>query len=338
MTPLVNRQWRLKQRPTGNPSVENFEFSQVSVPELQINEILVKTIFLSVDPYMRGRMRNVRSYVKPLEINEVLEGGVVGQVVHSRHLKFKEGDIVSGRLGWQDYAISNGEGLRKLSYPKNQLSMALGVLGMTGLTAYFALKKIGQPKKGETILISGAAGAVGSVVGQLAKLVGCQVVGIAGSDIKIKFLKEECGFDAAFNYKTADNIRKSIKDHCPQGVDIYFDNVGGEISDAVITQINLKARIIICGQISIANREKTEFGPRNLLYLLVKRARMEGFLVHDYQDEYEQALNELEDLVMSGKIKSKESMIQGLENAPKAFIGLFSGDNIGKQLVQVSSI
>ena len=332
----MNRQWTMASRPAGMPTEENFKFVSSAVPSPKDGEMLVKTIYLSVDPYMRARMRNVRSYVRPFEIGDVIEGGVVGRVVESKNPKFKAGDYVLERLGWQDYAVTDGKNTRRLDGDPKYLSAALGVLGMPGLSAYFALLEVGKPKAGETVLVSSAAGAVGSAVGQIAKIKGGRAVGIAGSDQKVKYLMEECGFDAALNYKSSQNLRRSIRNACPNGVDVYFDNVGGDISDAAITLINYKARIIICGQISIYNREKTEMGPRNLSYLLVNRARMEGFLIHDYESRFDEGLAQLSEWLKSGRLTYRETIVNGLENAPRAFIGLFHGENIGKQLVKVS--
>jgi len=334
----INRQWTLASRPRGIPKNENFKLVESLLPTLRTGQVLIRTIYLSVDPYMRGRMRDVKSYVEPLKLNEVIEGGIVGKIVESKSSHFSVGDFVTARLGWQEYAVSDGENLKKLDPDPNFLSAALGVLGMPGLTAYFALLEIGHPQPGETVLVSGAAGAVGSIVGQIAKIKGCRAVGITGSDEKCRWLKEELGFDSAFNYKTASNIRKTLKDYCPNGVDIYFDNVGGPISDAAITQINMKARLVICGQISIYNRERMEMGPRNLLYLLIHRARMEGFLIKDYNDRYPEGLTQLTRWLKEGKLKHRETFVNGLENAPNAFIGLFEGKNIGKQLVKVSDL
>ncbi len=334
----MNRQWTLLSRPAGVPVESNFKLIESPVPSPQPGEVLIKTVYLSIDPYIRGRMRNVKSYVPPFEIGELIDGGIVGRVIESKNEKFQTGDYVMARLGWQDYAVSNGEKLRKLDPDPKYLSAALGVLGMTGLTAYFGLLDLGNPKPGETVLVSSAAGAVGSVVGQIAKLKGCRAVGLAGSDEKVKWITEELGLDAGINYKTEKNIRKAIKESCPNRIDVYFDNVGGPISDAALTQINMKGRILICGQSSLINREEPEMGPRNLLYLLVYRARMEGFLVHDYESRFDEGLKQLTAWVKEGKIKYRETIAEGLENAPKAFIGLFKGENIGKQLVKVSDL
>jgi len=331
-----NSQWILHSRPAGEPSADNFRLINKPLACLQGGEVLVQSIYLSVDPYMRPRMRNIRSYVPSYEIGQVIDGGVAGRVVESKDPRFKAGDLVEGRMGWERYPIVPAEKLRKLPSDETLLSASLGVLGMTGLTAYFALLDIGQPKAGETVVISAAAGAVGYVVGQIAKIKGMRAVGITGSEEKIKFLTNECGFDAAVNYKTAANLRKILKEACPDGVDIYFDNVGGVVSDAAMTLINKKARIVICGQISLYNLDAPAIGPRNLAYLLVNRARMEGFLVHDYQNRYVEGLQDLSRWLKEGKILRRETIVNGFENTPHAFLGLFKGDNIGKLLVKVS--
>jgi NADPH-dependent curcumin reductase CurA len=334
----TNRQWILASRPRGMPTHDNFKLVENAVPEPAEGQALVQTLYLSVDPYMRGRMRNVRSYVPPLAVGEVIEGGVVGRVVASRSCALKVGDFVNARLGWQDYAVAEASSLRKLPPDPALLSAALGVLGVTGMTAYFALLDIGRPKPGETVVVSGAAGAVGSLVGQIAKINGCRAVGIAGSDEKVRLLRDEFGFDAGINYKTAGNMRKALREVCPDGINIYFDNVGGEISDAAISLIAMKARIIICGQITLYNHEEAQTGPRNLQYLLVNRARMEGFLVHDYLDRYPEGIAQMSAWLKEGKIRHRETIIDGLENAPTAFLGLFHGKNIGKQLVRVAHL
>jgi len=320
------------------PTAENFRWVEETVSPLSGGRILVQTIYLSVDPYIRGRMRNVRSYAPPLELDQVIEGGVVGRVVESKHPDFRPGDFVTGRLGWQDYAICDTASLRKLPNNPALLPAALGVLGMPGLTAYFALLEVGKPRSTETVVVSGAAGAVGMIVGQIAKLKGCRAVGIAGSDEKVRYLTEELGLDAGINYRKTENLRRALKDACPNGIDIYFDNVGGPISDAAITLIRLHARIIICGQISLYNLEKPEMGPRNAAYLLVNRARMEGFLVHDYVGRSQEGIEQLTSWVKSGQIKHRETIVVGLEKAPEAFLGLFRGENIGKQVVQVADL
>lgn len=336
MIPHKSKQWTLASRPAAVPSLENFKLTEAALPPLEVGQVLLQTTYLSVDPYVRGRMRNVKSYMPPLEIGDVIDGNVVGRVVASKDSRFKEGDFATDRLGWQDFQIASGNKLRKVDPDPALLSAYVGLLGMTGLTAYFAFLDVGQPKAGQTVLVSGAAGAVGSVVGQIAKIKGCRVVGIAGSDDKVEWLTNDLGFDAGINYKTASNLRKAVRDACPDRVDIYFDNVGGAISDAAITQINMKARIIICGQIATLNRKETEMGPRTApLYLLVYRARMEGFLVHDYKARFPEGIAQLTQWLKEGKLENRETIVEGFENAPKAFLGLFTGENMGKMVVKL---
>ena len=332
----VNRRWLLASRPAGVPQATDFRLDEGPVPVPGPGQALVRSLYLSVDPYIRARLRNVRSYVAPHEVGDVIEADAVGQVVTSHAPAFKSGDIVAGRLGWQEFSVADAKALRPAPPTSLGLSAHLGILGMTGLTAYFGLLDVGALKGGETVLVSGAAGAVGTVVGQIARLRGARAVGIAGSDEKTALLTK-LGFAGAVNYKTVGNLRKSLKEFCPDGVDVYFDNVGGEISDAAITLINRRARVVICGQIASINREKPELGPRNApLYLLVNRARMEGFLVMDYADRYAGALRELSGWVKEGKLQNRETVIEGFENVPRAFIGLFSGENVGKMIVKAA--
>jgi len=331
----VNEQIILAKRPQGMPNQADFAFEEQPMPVPQAGEVLVRTVYLSVDPYMRGRMSEAKSYVKPYEVGEVIQGGAVGQVMESTHPGFREGDFVAGNWGWRRYAVVSSSTLRKINPELAPVSTALGVLGMTGLTAYFGLLDIGQPQAGETVVISGAAGAVGMIVGQIAKIKGTRVIGIAGSDEKIKYLTEELGFDAALNYRS-ETFEDELREACPDGVDIYFDNVGGEVSDAVLRLINKNARIPICGQIALYNLEKPDTGPRIQSLLLTNTALMKGFLVGDYQSRYNEALHELAEWLRDGKIKYAENIIEGFENTPEAFLGLFSGENLGKQLVKVS--
>ena len=284
---------------------------------------------------MRGRMNDRKSYAKPVEIGEVMQGGTVGKVVESKNDKFAVGDTVSGLWGWQEFAVSDGSDIRKV-IPDLPPSSALGVLGMPGLTGYFGFLDLCQPNEGETVVVSGAAGAVGSLVGQIAKLKGCKVVGIAGTDEKVKWLTDELGFDAAFNYKNVDNYYEKIGELCPEGVDCYFDNVGGPITDAVMGNLNTHARISVCGQISQYNAEKAEKSTRWLFRLVEKQARIEGFLVFQFAPKFKEGVEQLAEWVRSGKIVYRENIVDGIENAPAAFIGLFHGNNIGKQLVKVS--
>ena len=306
------------------------------VPTPEEGQILLRIIFLSVDPYMRGMMRDAPSYRKPTGIGEVLFGGAVGQVVESRNPAYQAGTFVEGMLGWQEYSLSDGTGLRMLDPSAAPLSTALGVLGMPGLTAYFGLLDIGRPKAGETVVVSGAAGAVGSLAGQIAKIQGCRTVGIAGSDEKVRYLVEDSGFDGAFNYKTTNNYKDKLAELCPSGIDIYFDNVGGAITDAVMGLINWKARLVICGQISQYNALTPEMGPRPFWHLIVKNARAEGFLVFAFADRYREGLAQMTAWLQAGKIRYREQFTEGIESAPAAFMGMLRGDNIGKQLVRVA--
>lgn len=335
MADTKNRQIILKKRPSGEPTGEEFETESIRVPKPGNGEVLVRTLYLSVDPYMRGRMRDAKSYADPFELKKPIVGAVVGEVIESKSPDFAPADIVAGTLPWQDYSVAKADDVRKIE-EGTPMTAALGALGMTGMTAYFGLLDIGKPKEGETVVVSGAAGAVGTVVGQIAKIHGCRVVGIAGSDKKTDYLTKELGFDAAINYKTTPHLRKAVGSVCPNGVDIYFDNVGGEISDAVMANLARHARIIICGQISQYNLERPEFGPRPQLQILGNSALMQGFLVFEHADRFDEARKQLGQWVNEKKIRNTESIVKGLENAPKAFLGLFSGDNLGKQIVKVA--
>ncbi len=332
----MNKRITLASRPEGLPKESDFRLIETPAPELQDGQVLVRVLYLSVDPYMRGRMSSAKSYAAPLEIGDVITGGAVGRVEQSRNPKFQRGDIVDGFFGWQQYAVSDGKGVRKLDPDIAPITTSLGVLGMPGQTAYFGLFDICKPKPGETVVVSGAAGAVGSYVGQIAKIHGCRVVGIAGTDDKVEYLTGELGFDAAFNYKTNPDYRAKLSELCPEGIDVYFDNVGGPITDAVFLSINVGARIAICGQISQYNAAKPEVGPRLLGMLIVKRARVEGFLVSDYTARFPEGLEHLTRWVREGRLKYRESIVEGIENAPKAFIGMLQGQNIGKQLVKIA--
>ena len=333
--PTTNRQFLLASRPAGMPTETNFQLSEAPIPELAEGQMLVETHYLSVDPYMRGRISGAKSYAKPVEIGELMTGGAVGRVLVSRHAKFREGDFVEGMFGWQTHAISEGRGVRKLD-PSLPVSTALGVLGMPGLTAYFGLLDVCEPKAGETVVVSGAAGAVGSYVGQIARIKGCRVVGIAGSDDKVNHIRSKFDFSAAYNYKTTDNHYAALKELCPSGIDCYFDNVGGVITDAVLVQLNLHARVCICGQISQYNNQKPELGPRLLGTLIVSRARVQGMLVMDYAARFPYALAELTEWVKEGRLQYDETIVDGFENTPRAFIGLLQGRNTGKMLVHVA--
>lgn len=332
----INRKILFASRPTGMPDESNFKMIEDSIPTISDGEVLIKTLYISVDPYMRGRMSEAKSYAEPYKVGELFIGGMVGKVLESKNPRFTSGQIVEGRLDWAEYNVSNGSDIRKVFPDLAPITTALHVLGMPGLTAYFGLLYIGQPKEGETVVISGASGAVGSIVGQIAKLKGCRVVGIAGADDKCSFLTEELGFDAAINYKTTENLRKALKEACPNGVDVYFDNVGGAVSDAVMARINFQSRTVICGQISQYNLEKPELGPRVAGQLLTTSSLMKGFIVSDYAEHNKEGLVQLAQWVKEGKIQYRENIVEGFENTVQAFLGLFRGENIGKQLVKVA--
>ncbi len=334
MTSRTNRKFTLAARPVGMPKESDFKLVEEPVPELAEGELLAKSLYLSVDPYMRGRMNDVKSYAPPVAIGGTMVGGVVGEVIESKNEKFAVGDTVQGEFGWQEYTVTNGKGVRKVDPKIAPISTAVGVLGMPGLTAYFGLLQIGQPKEGETVVISGAAGAVGSIVGQIAKIKGCRVVGIAGTDDKVKWLIDELGFDAAFNYKTVEDYGAKLQELCPQGIDVYFDNVGGEITDAVFPLLNSHARLAICGQIAHYNSGRQEQGPRWLWSLIVKQARVEGFLVFQFADKFPQGITQMAEWIKDGRLTFKEDIVEGFENMPKAFIGMLSGNNTGKRLVK----
>lgn len=331
----MNRQILLAARPVGFPKLTDFRLNEVPIPEPGEGEILVGVRWLSVDPYMRGRMNEARSYADPVKIGEVMVGGAAGRVLRSRNAKFAEGDYVMGMFGWQEYAVSDGKGVRKLDPSVAPVSTSLGVLGMPGLTAYFGLLTVGQPKAGETVLVSGAAGAVGSYVGQIAKIHGCRVVGIAGSEEKVRWLREDLGFDAVLNYKATTDYRGALAELCPNGVDVYFDNVGGAITDAVFPLLNPRARVPICGQIANYNLEKPEMGPRLLPLVLTKQIKVEGFLVFQFFDRTAEGLEKLTEWVRGGQLKYKETVTDGIENAPQAFLSMLQGGNTGKQLVRI---
>lgn len=313
--------------------MENFELIETDVPTPGPHEVLVRTQYLSVDPYMRGRMRDTESYAEPWNVGDVMRAGVVGEVVRSEHPDFEVGETVAGRLQWAEYAVADGSDLRTVDPNRGPVSTALGVLGMPGVTAYFGTTDVAEPTAGDTVVVSAAAGAVGSVVGQIASLTGCHVVGIAGADEKVEWL-ESIGFDAGINYKTAD-VPSRLDTTCPDGIDVYFDNVGGPITDAVWPRLNVGSRVAICGQISLYNATQTPTGPRKLWRLIETRARVQGLLVRDYEGQWDKALDRLSTWIEQGDLEYREHVVDGFENAPEAFLGLFEGTNIGKQLVRV---
>ncbi|MGQ1911491.1 NADP-dependent oxidoreductase [Marinifilum sp. RC60d5] len=326
---------QLNSRPVGVPQLSDFKMINEDRPKLADGEILLKASYISVDPYMRGRMMDAKSYIEPFELNKALVSGIIAEVVESKLEGFSKGDFVSGMLEWKEYQSSKGEGLFKVDSKGAPLSSYLGVLGMTGLTAYLGLTEIGKPKVGETVVVSGAAGAVGSVVGQIAKIKGCRVVGIAGSDEKVEELKSKYGFDAGINYKTTANMTQAIADACPDGVDVYYDNVGGEISDAVMLNVNRFARVIVCGAISMYNETSIPKGPRVQPILIKNSVLMQGFIVSNYMEKFGQAIPQLAKWLQEGKLISTETIVEGFENAPQAFIDLFEGKNKGKMIVKV---
>jgi len=333
-TSRTNHRILLKSRPKAEPEPGNFELVEEPIPEPGDGQALVRAVYLSLDPYMRGRMRDVKSYVPPTQIGEVMPGAVVGEVMASRDPSVSVGDIVEAYHGWQEYGVTEAKRLRKVDPRLAPISTALGVLGMPGMTAYFGLLEVGQPKAGETVVVSAASGAVGGVVGQIAKIKGCRAIGIAGGKAKCDYVRDELGFDACIDYK-AEDLDAALKAACPDGIDVYFDNVGGKTLDAVLKRINLRARIVICGMISEYNLTGPDLAPRPTRALLVNRARMQGVLIFDHIERFPEALKALGEWVRSGKIKYRESVAEGLENAPAAFIGLLRGENFGKQLVKV---
>lgn len=335
MPKMKSRQIILAKRPDGMPDESIFRIVEAPVGNPGEGQVLVKAEYVSVDPYMRGRMSESKSYSASFGLNEVITGGVIGRVEESRSALLEKGDYVSGALGWAEYSTADAKSLRRIDPELAPVTTALSILGMTGVTAYFGLLDIGRPKEGETVVVSAAAGAVGSAVGQIAKIKGCRAVGITGSKEKVKFLLEDLKFDDAVNYRETSDLRRSLEEACPKGVDIYFDNVGGEISDAVMTLINDKARIPICGQISLYNARETPVGPRIQQLLLTHTALMQGFLVRQYGDRMDEAVREMAIWYREEKLKDKITLTEGFENIPRAFIGLFNGENTGKQLVKV---
>ena len=339
LTALKNHQVRLASRPVGLPNRTNWSFSEEAVAEPGPGGVLVKTLYLSLDPAMRGWMNEGKSYIAPVEINAVMRAGGVGQVIASNNPAFAVGDYVNAGLDVQEYCLIAEENIKRSGIFKIDPSLGLttwtNVLGMPGMTGFFGLMEVGMPKAGETVVVSGAAGAVGQTVGQIAKLKGCRVVGIAGGQAKCDWVVKEFGFDACIDYKNSD-VRKGLKEHCPNGVDIYFDNVGGEILDMVLAKITRGARIIICGAISQYNNTTPVKGPANYLSLLVNRARMEGIVVFDYADRYHLGVAEMAGYLKAGTMKSKEDVVQGIENFPEALLKLFNGENFGKLVLQVA--
>ena len=331
----LNHQYRLAARPEGLPKRSDWNYTEEPVRDLADGEVLIKILYISLDPAMRGWIREGRSYIEPVAIGDVMRAGAVGQVVASKNSKFAAGNSVFGMLGVQEYAISDGRGLTKVDPNIAPLPLFLGTLGMPGVTAYFGLLDVCTPKPGETVVVSAAAGAVGSVVGQIAKIKECRVVGIAGGPEKCEYITKELGFDAAIDYK-AGKVLEALQRHCPKGIDIYFDNVGGDILDAALALLAKRARISICGAISQYNNTDAIKGPSNYLSLLVNHARMEGFVVLDYLDRWGEAIRELIGWYLSGKLKSREDIVSGIETFPETLLKLFSGENFGKLILKVA--
>jgi len=334
MTTLTNRQFLLAKRPVGAASRDDFTFQEVPVGEVGPGQILVKNHYLSLDPAMRGWMNEGKSYIPPVGLGEVMRALGVGEVIESQNPKFAAGDYVQGVTGIQDYFVGEPKGFQKIDPKLAPLPRYLAALGMTGMTAYFALLDIGAPKSGETVVISGAAGAVGSIAGQIAKIKGCRVIGIAGGKEKCQSLIDELGFDGVIDYKNED-VTAGLKRECPKGVDVYFDNVGGDILDAVLSRLAYKARVIICGAISQYNNTSAVKGPANYLSLLVNRARMEGFVIMDHAAQFAEAGKEMAGWLAAGKLVSKEHIVDGLETFPETLLKLFSGENTGKLVLKV---
>ena len=334
--PKTYRRVVLVRRPPGEPVESDFRVEEAAMPEPRHGEVLVKVHYLSLDPYQRGRMRDAASYAAPVGLGEVMTGGIVGEVVKSEHAGFKVGDIVEDRLGWQEYAVGGGPTLRKVDPSIAPISTANGVLGMPGMTAYFGLLHVGQPKPGETIVVSAASGAVGQVVGQIGKIMGCRVVGIAGGPKKCGFVKDELGFDACLDYKAEEDLDSALRAACPHGIDVYFDNVGGTITDSVLRNLNFFARVALCGSISQYNATAAEMGPRLFGTFVGKRVNMRGFIVTDFAQHYGPAMRQMGEWIASGKLKYREDIVVGIDKAPRAFIGLLRGENFGKLLVKMA--
>lgn len=331
---MENKQLILVKRPKGFPEQDNWEYKTEAVVPLEEGQMLVEQQYVSLDPAMRGWMNETRSYIPPIKIGEVMRAGTVGKVIETKGTtRFKKDDYLVGWGGIQQYVITNGEGYQKVASELADLTTYLGVLGLTGLTAYFGILEVAAMKKGEVVLVSGAAGAVGSVVGQIAKIKGCKVIGIAGGKNKCDYLLNELGFDAAIDYKN-ESLRKEIKRNCPKGIDIYFDNVGGETLDHALASLRINARVVICGAISQYNSQQIE-GPKNYLSLLVNRASMKGMVVFDYEAQYDQARIQMSKWMKEGKLKTKEDVYEGIDNFYEVFLKLFSGDKLGKLILKI---
>jgi NADPH-dependent curcumin reductase CurA len=331
----MNKTIILESRPVGKPKLSDFKTINDEKPQLETGEILLKSSYISVDPYLRGRMSDAKSYAVPFQLHQPISSLTLAEVVESNHKGFSKGDFVSGLLQWKEYQKSDGVGLQKVDPSKAPLSAYLGILGMTGLTAYLGLTEIGKPMKCETMVVSGAAGAVGSIVGQIGKILGCRVIGIAGTDEKVELLKSKYGFDAGINYNTTSDLKESISVVCPEGVDIYFDNVGGNITDGVLANINKFSRLIICGSISMYNETAIPVGPRVEMLLIKTSALMQGFIIGNYASKFPEAMLQLSTWLKEGKLTYSETIVEGFDQLPQAFMDLFDGKNIGKMIVKI---
>lgn len=331
----MNKQIILKQRPKGLPEKDTWEFQSHPIPEPGDGEVLIQHHYISLDPAMRGWINEGKSYIEPVAVGDVMRSGSIGKVIKANnHPKFKEGDYLTGWGGVQQYVVTNGDNWHKVDPDLAPLPMYIGTLGMPGMTAYFGIHEVGKIKEGDVVLVSGAAGAVGSIVGQIAKIKGCKVIGIAGGEKKCKYVKEELGFDGVIDYKS-ENLHTALKRECPKGIDVYFDNVGGEILDAALARLRMHARVVICGAISQYNNKENVKGPSNYLSLLVNRATMQGMVVMDYAKDFGKAAKEMGGWLAQGKLKSKEDVYEGIENFHETFLRLFSGDKMGKLVLKV---
>jgi NADPH-dependent curcumin reductase CurA len=335
MSGEINHQIRLAARPVGLPKRGDWQFTENPMPVLRDGEVLVRVLCISLDPAMRGWMNEGKSYIAPVAVGDVMRAGAVGQVVESKHPKFAAGEYVVGGLGVQEFAALDGAQLTKVDPRLAPLPKFLNTLGMPGMTAYFGLLDVGEPKEGDTVVVSAASGAVGATVGQIAKIKGCRAVGLAGGAAKCRYVRDDLGFDVAIDYK-AEDVRKSLRTHCPNGVNVYFDNVGGDILDIVLAQLARHARVVICGAISQYNNTTAIKGPSNYLSLFVNRARMEGMVVFDYASRYPQAIGDIGGWITAGKLKSREDIVEGLENFPETLLKLFNGENFGKLVLKVA--
>ena len=331
----MNKIINLKNRPTGRPDLSDFEFTEEEKPTPKEGQILIETKYVSVDPYLRGRMVDAKSYIPPFKLNEPITSGIIAEVVESKHENFKKGDFVSGMLAWKEFQVSDGKGLNKVDPNQAPLSAYLGILGMTGLTAYFGLNRIGKPKEGDTLLVTGAAGAVGTVVGQIGKIMGCKVIGVAGTDEKVSMLKDKFGYDTAINYKKTSDMQAALAEAAPEGIDVFFDNVGGSIFDAALANIARDARVILCGAIADYNKTETPTGPRVNTAIIKNSVLMQGFTVGNYQNDFPEGIQKLAGWLQEGKLEYEETIVEGFDTIPQAFLDLFDGKNTGKMVVKV---